>query len=523
MGGFRMKSHKIISLIAILMSLIMLLSACGSSNAQKNADPVSPDEGNAVTKDTLVVQYGPEPDTLDTHQTALMTTFLVIPSIHGQLVRLEKGEIVGDLAESWTWNSDYSELIFKMRDNICFSDGSPITANDVAYTFNRNLKEGYGYSFLRYIDSVTATSNTEVVIKLNQPCFPFLSALTTANFVVYSQAAMEAGMDVAKLPNVTSGPYYVDSWIAGEKIILKANEHYYGGVPEIKTVDLLFMTDENTALIAFESGDIDVMCGGGTSINASSVERIKSIGKSSLIEYTTTGYYFMVLNQSVKYFADKNVRRAIDLAINRDDIVAVAVDGNGTPAGLPIREGIGGYVKGVEPTKQDLEAAKKLMADSAYPDGFSFTALVPSSGAYKKAAQVIQSQLVEIGINMQISEADTGSISTNMANNNFEASVWSWTNASGDISNISDLYIAGGPKCYAKFKNTDIGDLLAKSAMVEGEARAKILAEVYDIIEEEVPYIGMFWPIGTFALQEGLTMSGEVGILGSLPFHTMKW
>ena len=518
-----MKNYKFTSLIAIMMTLVMFLSACGSGNGPQNADPVSSDGGNSVIKDTLVVQYGPEPDTLDMHQTALMTTALIVPSIHNQLVCLENGEIVGALAKSWAWNDDYTELIFQMRDDIYFSDGSPITANDVAYTFNLNMEEGYGYSFLKFIDSVTATDETEVIIRLTQPYFVFLSALTTGNFAVYSQAAMEAGMDIAKLPNVTSGPYYVDRWTIGEKITLKANEYYYGGIPEIKTIDLLFMTDENTALIAFESGDIDVMCGSGTSINASSIQRIQSINKGSLIEYTTTGYYFMVLNQSVKYFADKNVRQAIDLAINRDDIVAVAVDGNGAPAGIPIRNGISGYVDGVEPTKHDLEAAKKLMAASTYPDGFSFTAIVPSAAAYKKAAQVVQSQLVEIGINMQISEADTGSISTNMANNNFEASVWSWTNASGDISNISDIYITAGPKCYAKFTDTNIGNLLAKSATVEGVARTEILAEMYKFIEEEVPYIGLFWPIGTFALKEGLSMTGEVGILGSLPFHTMIW
>ena len=410
-----------------------------------------------------------------------------------------------------------------MRDDIKFSDGSPITAYDAEFTFNKNINEGYGYSFLKFIESVTATSEKELVFKLTQPSYVFLSALTTFNFAVYSQAAIEAGMDVAKLPNVNSGPYYVDSWTIGEKITLKANEYYYQGAPSIKTVDVLFMTDENTALIAFESGDIDVMCGSNTSINAASIEHIQSLGRGTLVEYTTTGYYFMVLNQSVEYFADKNVRQAINLAINRDDIVAVAVDGNGMPAELPIRDGIGGYVDGVEPVAHDLDAAKELMAASAYPDGFSFTALVPSAAAYKKAAQVVQAELLDLGINMEISEADTGSISTNMANNNFEASVWSWTNASGDISNIGDIYIADGPKCYAKYTDTTIGDLLAQSATVEGDARAEILSQMYDLIKDETPYIGLFWPVGTIALQEGLSFSGEIGILGTVPYAALSW
>ena len=123
---------------------------------------------------------------------------------------------------------------------------------------------------------------------------------------------------------------------------------------------------------------------------------IESMGKGTLVSYTSAGYFFMVMNQTVEYFADKNVRQAIDLAINRDDIVAVAVDGLGKPAGLPIREGLGGYVDGVEPTSHNLEEAKALMAQSAYPDGFTFTALVPGSNPYKKAAEVVQMQLAQL-------------------------------------------------------------------------------------------------------------------------------
>lgn len=511
---------KLLSMLLVLVMMAALAVGCASP-AEQGGDVPAADAPAASGRTDANVQIFAEPDTLDIHRTAAVISHALCRDIYAGLVRMENGEIVADLAESWEWNADYTEITFQLKEGILFSDGTPITAEDVVYSFNRGIEAGFGTYYV-YIENLAAKGEREVVITLNQPYSVFLSSMCTTYFSVMSKAAVEAGMDVGFLPNVTSGAYYVEKWETGAGITLKANPNYYRGEAAVKDVELLFMTDENTALIALESGDIDYMMGGAGTLAGSSIQYLEGVENCSLLPFASTAYNFLSLNQNVEYFADKNVRKAIDCAINREDIILAALDGYGTPAGIPVLPSLGGYVDGFAPTAYDVEAAKQYMAASAYPNGFTFT-IQACSDQWTKVAQVIQSELKEIGITVNIEEMEVGTVITNMSTNNYEAAIMSWANGSGDVSNTASMYIQGDALCFAGLKDNRLGELFDESLRTTDAERDAVLKEAYTIIMDEVPYVSLFWPTSYYATAKGLTVGAEIGLLGDLQLYSMSW
>ncbi len=505
-----MKKRK---LTAMALSLILGASMLAASPVAAVADS---------GREDVRIQFYEEPPTADIMYDASVSTGILGSNLYAYLFELdENGEPTGALADSWEWNDDYTAVTVTLKDGIKFSDGSEITAEDVVFSMERGKEAGFS-TYFSYIDSVTANGDKEVTFTLTQPYTVFLYALTTCYFGIMSKAAVEGGMDVSKAPNVTSGPYYIDAWNMGSDIVLKANEYYYEGEPEIKTADLIFMGDENTALTALQSGDIDFMMS-VLGLSGSAKTQIEETEGLHTIPFNNTAYTFMSLNHDVEYFADVNVRKAIDCAINREDIILASVDGMATPASIPIQEGLGGYLDGYEATAYDVEKAKEYMAESAYPDGFSFT-LLCGTPSWKKVGTTIQAELAEIGITVNIEEQEVGTIVTNITGGNYEAAIISWSNACGDVSNLSPMYDTVETSMnLANIKDDTIINAMNASSQVTGADREPYLKEAYDAIMDTVPYVSIYWPDGYYAAADGLNMDAPIGIIGQFLIKSMSW
>ena len=525
-----MKMRKVTALAVSLVLGASMLAACGGGDkteaAASAASAASSAEAETATenagRDDVKIQFYEEPPTADNHNDASISTGIIGANINASLFKLsEDGEPVGALADSWEWNDDFTAVTITLKDDIKFSDGSDITAEDVVFSMERGKEAGFS-TYYAYIDSVTANGDKEVTFSLTQPYAVFLYALSTVNFPVLSKAAIEGGMDIGRTPNVTSGPYYIEAWNVGSDMVLKANEYYYEGAPEIKTADLIFMGDENTALTALQSGDIDFMMSilGLTGSAKSQVEDSEGL---HTIPFLNTAYTFLSLNQDLEYFADENVRKAIDCAINRDDIILAAVDGMGTPASIPIQEGYGGYLDGYSPTAYDVDKAKEYMAASAYPDGFEFTVLC-GTPAWKKVGTTIQSELAEIGITVNIEEQEVGTVVTNMFDGNYEAAIMSWSNACGDVSNLSPIYDTYETSLnLCNMKDSAIIDAMNKSFAVDVDERDEYLKEAYDAMMDQAQYISIYWPDGYYAAKDGLELSSKIGVIGEFLIKDMSW
>lgn len=527
-------------ILALLLALTMVFTLCACGNTPAPTEATSTEAASteaasteaasteaAATEATapaepkrtdLKIQLKTEPTTFDFQQDQSTARTLIGLNLFANLLTYDKDDnLIGELAETWSHNDDFSEWTFVLNPNAKFSDGSPVTADDVVYSFNRAKELAVIVAFSS-IDSVEAVSEREVKFVLAATEVRFDHTVAGDGYCILSKAYMEGGADLTKEAAITSGPYYLDQWNLGSDIVLKANEYYVLGEPEIKEVDCIFIADDNTAIVAFESGQVDYITCGNTLL-ASEVETVETFDNVQFVPLESASYSHMGLNFGFEPFADKNVRKAINLCLNRDYFIAI-LGGMGIPAGvLPVFEGVGGYLPGYDIPAGDVEAAKAALAESAYPDGFTFK--LSCFGSSVSLAENIQSQLKEIGIIVDIDQCpDNPTLIQKIINASYEGYITSYTGVDGDIGSFVGLYSSEG--ALNGDRPNDYGPKLVESKSLVGAEREAVLKEAYDIMADTVPYIGLYFKKGLFACSADLDF-GVNTIHSYLQFDTMSW
>lgn len=523
-------------IMALLLALTMVfaLCACGNSTPAPAAastdagapaassDAAAPAAEQAAPKRTdLKVQIGSEPSTLDIQQDNSSARTFVTENLYANLLSYDAdGNVVGELAESWTHNDDLTEWTITLKDGLKFSDGSDLTAEDVVFTMQRGMDLAFGADYATIV-SCEAISDKEVKFVLNAPNALFERQLAADTWCIMSKAYIEGGADLSKEAAVTSGPYYLAAWNIESDILLKANPYYVGGEPAIKEVDLVIITDSNTAIVAFESGQVDYIFGKGT-LTASEVETVSTFDNVQFIPSADPTYVIMSLNFQHEAFSDVRVRKAIDIALNRDYIIAV-LGGMGTPTGaVPVFPGLGGYIEGFGGAPEyDLEQAKALLAEAGYPDGFEFELMAPSS--YLKEMESIQAQLKEIGLTVVIDEvADSSTSIGRFKSGEYEAGMIAVSIVNGDITGLNILYDPQGALQLNHNDHNEYGAGILGSTSVIGADRDAMLKASYELMAEEIPYIGLYYRQGMKACSADLDF-GLNNVVISFRLGTMSW
>ena len=524
--------------LAILLCLVMLLScftACGK--AEEKSEAAAPEAGNEAAPEAgneaaaegeaeaeeakrtdLKVQLNGEPTTLDFHADQTTARSNISYNLYANLVTYgEDGKLMGELAETWSSNEELTEWTFTLKDGAKFSDGSDITMDDVLFSFERGKEINFVPQYA-LVDKIEAVSDKEIKFTLTAPNGMFANILCDNSWGIMSKAYVEGGADLTSEAAVTSGAYYLAEWNLGSNMILKANEGYVLGAPAIKEVDCVFITDRNTAVVALESKQIDMITNGGT-LNAGEVEVIGGFEGVKFIPRPQATYVFMSPNFNYEGFTDVNVRKAIDLALDREFIVAM-LGGEQTPAGvIPTNEQIGGYLPGYDPKPADIEAAKALMAQSAYPNGFTFS--ISCVASYVPVAEVVQAQLKEIGITVEIDQCpDTAAIVAKIGDGSYQTFMLGYTGSTGDIGSFAGLYST--TSAYNYDTPNEYGPMIAASEGYSGAAREELLKEAYDMMAETIPYFGLYWNNGCWACDENLNV-GVNHMTANLRFGSMSW
>lgn len=339
-------------LIAMLLAVLMCLSlaACGNEAAE--------------TKDSVVIAIGSEPETLDPTQGWGHGNALIVQST---LVRYKSDlTFENDLATDYKLSNDGLTWTFTIRDDVKFTDGEKLTASDVAFTLE-TAKAAQGAVDLTYMESAVAKDDTTVVITLSKPTSIFLNTLASVGIVPEHAYGDDYGMNP-----IGSGPYKFAEWKAQEQIIFTANEDYYDGVPAIKDVTVVFMS-EDAALAAVQAGQVDVAYStatlGTTEVEGYHVEAITSADNRGFTlpvlpnEGKTTESGALIGNDVT---CNIEIRQAIAYAIDRQAIADVVLNGFGRPAysendGMP-------WNNPEVVIETDVEYAKKLLADAGWKD-----------------------------------------------------------------------------------------------------------------------------------------------------------
>ena len=488
------KTTKIMTSILLMVMVSLIAAGCGGMDGQdKKSTADNKKEENKVsgkkkTRDDVIIYSELVPETLDQHDSVTVATAIYVRNLYANLYRLDTdGNVVPELAENYSVNDDYTEYTITLKKGIQFSDGSPITADDVVYTYRRGMNSEVTY--YEELKNVEAKDDQTVVITLNQPNNEFLNDLTVEYMCVMSKDAIENGMDVAGHPDITSGAYTVEQWDKGESILLKANPYYFDGEPAIKTAKIIFKLPAETAYQAMKNKEVDYL----TSVSVDQVPYLQADDDVDLIAYDNFAWNFMMLNEEDPRFADQNVRSAIYYALDLNYIIDTALDGRGTPAPIPVNGLIEGYMEGCDDVEFDLNKAKEYMAASAYPEGFDMTIEV-NNDEREKVAEAIGTLLSEIGIHVTVEKEEINQLLSNASKHTYEASITSYSMSSGTVAHAAPLFRPGDSLNFAATTDGEIVELLEKASSVEPEKKKEILSKVYQLMEEKNIYIGLYWP-----------------------------
>ncbi len=419
-----------------LMALLLILSACtpaatstpapaettevSAPEATKeeapppeptNTEAPAPTEAPAApVKDTLTVAINGQPSRLQPQQPVGRLNEIVNALMFDALTtRDPEGNLVPALAESWKLIDD-TTWEFKLRSGATFHNGDPVTSEDVKFTYeelvlNPDVKSPHT-TFLQTIQEVVVIDDTTFQIKTTIPdvllpsrVFDLYGSIVPKNY--YEQVG-DAGFDNAP---VGAGPYKFVEWVKDSHMTLEANEDYWGTVPEFKTLTLRFITDDAARMAAALAGEVDI----ASNVPASRVEELDSADNMEIRSAPSSRFYFVVMNTTQPPFDDPLVRKAVNLAIDREALVLGVGRGYGTPIASVFIPQTFGFAEDIQP-QYDPDQARALLAQAGYADGFDvvFDSFTGSIVDHSKVAEAIVAQLNEVGIRATLNVAEFG-------------------------------------------------------------------------------------------------------------------
>jgi len=485
-----MKKFKITLLIAVALMLFMA-AACS------NQEDISDDAGN--TKTELTMGYTTEPEGLDPHRTAAASTFTVTNNIYDTLVGVTPDwEIIPRLAKEWDISEDGMEIIFKLRDDVKFHNGRQMTAKDVLYSFNRLKDEespkARDYENIVGIDAVDDYTIKFTTEKLDVELLKSFAYPWTA--IVPEEAA-----DNLKNNPVGTGAFTLKEWIPQQHVVLQRNNDYFGDKAKLETVKLVLIPDATSMMASFQVGDLDIV-----PLTGDQVTMVQNNSDYKVISQPMNAVQVMSLNTDNEILADEKVRRAIAMAINKQEVIDASMFGYGDQIGSHLPPTSPDYFDTNDIIEYNPEKAKELLKEAGYENGFDIDMSLPKNyQLHVDAGQVIADQLSKIGINVNIEMVEWGTwLSEVYGAKNFETTVIGHAGRLDSYAFLSRYYSDSND--YISLKTGEIDELLDKAKQeLDDEKRKEIYKEIQIILANKLPAIYLQTPQTMLTLQKNVS------------------
>ena len=489
--------------LSILLTGLMAftLVACGtrgnsSSSNTTNQEQEKITEESGANGKSLVVGVGTDITQVDPHLSNKMFDVAVYGNIFDTLVIMdEDNQLHANPAESWERPND-TEVIFHLRKDVKFSNGDPMTADDVAFSIQRVLDSPYVNYVLAFVDKVEIIDDYTVAVYSSEPFGPFLAHFTVPYVgIVNKKVCEEQGENFSKDP-IGTGAYELVEWKPGESVTLKANEYYWQDAPQISNVKFVVQPDSSARLMALESGEIDI----AYEVVPNDISKIEANDKLEAVVAPSLACYMLPCNleKQGNPLTDPNVRQAVNYGIDRQAIVEAVASGYANAAGDMIPQGIIGYSERCfTPVERDLEKAKEYLEKSNYSDDCTFTIFTNDNSERVEIANIIQYQLSEVGINVNIEVMEASTLTSRVHNSEHDTLIDRWLTDTADAYyTLTGLYaswssVGEGNVAFYNSEDADEAILTAGKEFDDNE-RVKLYEHVYDILNEDLPYIPIY-------------------------------
>jgi peptide/nickel transport system substrate-binding protein len=357
---------------------------------------------------TLRIGYTDEIPALDPHKSPSESSIRFFFLIHATLLKLDKHlKPVGDLAQSYKVTNGGLKYTFTLRKNLKFSNGWPLTSEDVKATFTRILDPktvAIASSFFANIKAIHTPNAHTVVFDLTAPNAALSAYLTSMNSAILPARLINGGADLSKITNaIGAGPFKVNSWVPDNVMSLSRNPHFHeAGKPYVDHVKVTIQPNSSSLIASMRQHSIDFTY----TLDAIVGRQAAAAHSLSVLRVPDLSYYLLFLQTARDPFIKKQTRQALSYAIDRHAIIAGANLGEGVPVG-PVSAGLKNYAYPTSKLpgyKRDVNKAKQLLAASGQSHGVKFTLLTQKTDPDNAPAiaQLVQSQLSDVGLTADI-------------------------------------------------------------------------------------------------------------------------
>jgi peptide/nickel transport system substrate-binding protein len=316
------------------------------------------------------------------------------------------------VADEWSSSADGLTWTFHIRDNARFSNGEPVTAEDVQFSLERFADPTISVNIPSLgvgVESVDIIDDQTVQVNLDRPVGAFLENISVFPASIINKAAVLAEGDDHWMNPLGTGPFKVKEWVPGSHITLERNEYYWEeGKPYLDEIRFDYIADDNARILRIQGGDADIVEG----VPWTQIPDLQASEGFSVHVDDIVRYEGVFLNHTVAPLGEIGVRQALNYATNKAAINEAVYGGVGEIANSMIPKALYHSDYDTLPAYfYDLDKAKELMAASSMPDGFDLAYIYPSgSTAHEQLGTILQAQWAEIGVNLSIEEVDTGTL-----------------------------------------------------------------------------------------------------------------
>ena len=511
-----MKLTKLTAVSAALVAAFAL-SACDDKNENKTAAKPAAEKTfvNCVSRSPQSLSPALAMDGISYNASS--------QQVYNRLVEFKRGstEIEPALAESREISDDGLTYVFHLRKGVKFHSNKEftpsrdLTADDVVFSFNRQLDPNHPYhnvskatypyfkamKFPTLLKAVEKVDDHTVKFTLTKPDATFLSSLgmdfTSIYSAEYADKMLQAGKpETIDTTPIGTGPFAFTGYVLDQASRYVAFKDYWNGKADFDRLIFEIVPDATTRYAKLQAGQCDLI----DFPNATDIEKMKTDPKVNLLSNPGLNIAYVAFNTEKAPFDNVKVRQALNLAVDKKAIIDVVYQGAGVAAKSPLPPTIWGYNAALPESEHNIEKAKQLLAEAGYPNGFETELWVQpvvraSNPNPRRMSEIIQADWEKIGVKAKLVTYEWGDYIKRTKAGELTAGTYGWSGDNGDPDNfLSPLFGSSniGNSNYARFNNPELDALLDKAISLSNkDERAKLYEQAQVLLHDQAPWINV--------------------------------
>lgn len=550
-------NKRLLALLLVLAMSITVLAGCSQPAEEPAEEPTEqpaeePAEEPAAEESVFNWNIGADPKTIDPVLNGASDGGDVINQTFEGLVREKSGEIYPGIAESWDVSEDGMTVTFNLRESN-WSDGTPLTAHDFVYSWKRGMdpatasEYAWIWEYTNIVGAfdavngasldevgVTAVDDYTLEVKLLTPTDYIVSLLSFYHFLPTKQEAVEAGADGAWAKDpanaVSNGPFKLTAYeIGGGLTLVKNDEYWNADAVKIDRIEGKFIDEASTAYQAYQSGELHFL----PDVPSAEIPRLMAEDPNFYV-FPLLGTYYYNFNMDLPQFQDARVRKAMNLAIDRELITETMASGQIPAAGfVPVgfldhegndfAETAGTY--GIPTDDSAVEEAKALMAEAGYPDGEGFpefTIMYNTSEGHQQVAELVQEMLkTNLGLEINLENQEWAVFQDTRKEGDYEVARGGWLTDFMDPMGLLAIFTTENAYNDPNYSNARYDELLSTAAKTRGAEHFEALYEAQEILMTELPVIPVYYYTDVMLVSPDL-VGWDRSVLGTIDFSAAE-